>query len=143
MRHEGACHCGSVVVWFDSDRPVDETQARACTCSFCARHGAHVVSDPAGWMEVRSAPGTLNHYRFASGAVDFLLCNECGVYVAATIQDGEATLGIVNAVGAGLDAFKATPAAAMDYSAESPEQKLVRRRGKWTPAAVVEAIPNA
>ena len=143
MKHEGACHCGAVAVWFDTDQAAEETPARACTCSFCARHGAHVVSDPAGWMEVRSAPGALNRYRFASGTVEFLLCSECGVYVGATIQDGEHTLGIINVVGAGLDGFEGATATAMDYSDETAEQKLERRRAKWTPAAVVEAMPNA
>ncbi|CAN7143791.1 MULTISPECIES: hypothetical protein [Caulobacter] len=31
----------------------------------------------------------------------------------------------------------------MDYHDETDEQRLARRKAKWTPTVLVEAVPNA
>ena len=64
----------------------DQWPVRACQCRFCRSHGAHTTSDPGGSIAFQIAdPGKLNRYRFGSRSADFLICRECGVYVAAVM----------------------------------------------------------
>ena len=44
----GTCHCGAIRGTLAATKPAAELQVRACQCSFCTRHGAMTVSDPAG-----------------------------------------------------------------------------------------------
>ena len=83
MTYEGACHCGSVVVWFETKQAPEALQVRADGCGFCRRHGAKSVTDPEGWLEFRAAPGSLRRYQFGHRTADFLICAECGVYIGA------------------------------------------------------------
>ena len=53
----GSCHCGA-------SRPAAELQARACQCSFCTRHGAMTVSDPAGRAVFDIERTALARYQF-------------------------------------------------------------------------------
>ncbi len=143
MTYEGACHCGSVVVWFETSRPADELQVRADGCGFCRRHGAKSVTDPEGWLEFRAAPGSLHRYRFAHRSADFLVCEECGVYLGAVTDIEGRTLGVLNVVGADIQAFAGRDADPVDYESETLEARNARRKERWTPCAVVEANPDA
>lgn len=143
MTYEGACHCGSVVVWFETDQNGDAIEVRACQCSFCRRHAAKSVSDPKGWLEVRAAPGALRRYQFATRSADYLLCGECGCYLGAVATIDGRLLGLMNVVGGAIAHLADRAAVARDYSGDTPETRRARRLERWTPAAVVEAAPNA
>lgn len=143
MTYEGRCHCGSVNVWFETDKAPDEVQVRACQCGHCRRHGTKTVSDPEGRMEVQAAPGALRLYRFGPRTADFLQCIECGCYMGAvTVIDGR-TLGVLNAAGALMEPFASREGAPVSYDGEDAETKAARRMKGWTPAVVVEAMVNA
>lgn len=74
----------------------------------------------------------LNRYRFGSRSADFLVCRECGTYVAAVIDSPRgrfATLN-VNTLAPPIDLPAAT---AISYEGESASQKQARREQKWTP----------
>jgi hypothetical protein len=143
VTYEGACHCGSVVVWFETSQAPDALQVRADGCGFCRRHGAKSVTDPEGWLEFRAAPGALHRYRFAHRSADFLVCAECGVYVGAVTDIEGHTLGVLNVVGADIRAFAEREADRVDYEGETLEARNTRRKERWTPCAVVEANPDA
>ena len=89
---EGSCHCGSVTMRYDSDRPV---VLRACQCTFCRKHGSTNASDPDGRLAI-SADASLTRYRFGLGITDFLICSTCGVYVAAIMQSEKGLIGTAN-----------------------------------------------
>jgi hypothetical protein len=79
-------------------------------------------------------PAKLRCYRFGTRSSDFLICGDCGVYVAALLTSSKgqfATLNI-NAIRGPLDVPEAGPAS---YERESVEQRQVRREGRWTPVA--------
>lgn len=143
MTYEGACHCGSVVVWFETAKAAADIQVRADGCGFCRRHGAKSVTDPQGWLEFRAAPGSLRRYQFAHRAADFLLCGECGVYMGAVTTAEGRTVGVLNVVGADIRVFADRDADFVDYEGESAAERSARRLQRWTPAAVVEASPDA
>ncbi len=143
MTYEGACHCGSVVVWFETAKAADDLQVRHDGCGFCRRHGTRSVTDPEGWLEFRAAPGTLRRYQFAHRSADFLICDECGVFVGAVTTIGDRTLGVLNVAGTDIEPFASREPDRIDYEGETLEQRNARRLERWTPCAVVEANPDA
>ncbi len=137
MNLEGRCHCGAVSAAFETDLDPDVIQVRACQCSFCRRHGARTVSDPAGRLTLRYADGAVDRYTFASGSADFLICRGCGVYVATTLRDGDGDLGVLNIAGADIEVLTHRAADLMHYEDETAQQKQARRRARWTPMHII------
>lgn len=138
----GHCHCGAIRVSLEPGRPVAELAYRACQCGFCRRHGAATTSDPASLLHIEAAPGAVNHYRFGRRAVDVLLCDECGVYVASSIEAAGGRLATLNVAGVALPGFEARTPEPADYDHESDAARLARRRARWTPTVLVEAQPS-
>ncbi|HEY0646682.1 aldehyde-activating protein [Phenylobacterium sp.] len=139
----GHCHCGAIRVELAPGRPVAELPVRACQCGFCRRHGARTTSDPMSRLNIEAAPGSLNRYRFGRRAVDALLCEECGVYVASMLEADGALLATLNVAGVDLDGFEDRTAEPVTYDDESDEERLARRKARWTPAVLVETLPSA
>ena len=127
----GACHCGQVEVAFETASPVADLPLRACGCSFCRRHGTKAVADPNGRLTISAPPNGLNRYRFGLRTADYLICRNCGVYVAAVTTDGDKprAIVIVNALDE-RDRFSREPIP-VRYDAETREQRLARRRSAW------------
>ena len=85
---EGGCHCGNLTYTFEASKPFEELGLRICTCNFCRKHGQRSASDPNGKIKVSiKDSGKLKRYRFGLNTTDFLICNECGVYIGATLED--------------------------------------------------------
>ena len=139
----GHCHCGAIRVILEPGRPVGELAYRACQCGFCRRHGAATTSDPQSFLHIEAAPGAVNHYRFGRRAVDVLLCEECGVYVASSIEleDGS-RLATLNVAGVQLGGFDGRTPDPSVYDDETDEERLARRKARWTPTTLVEAQPS-
>src|SRR5205085_425432 len=89
----GGCHCGAIEVVYRTNLPVAEWAPRACQCSFCRKHGARNVSDPAGQLEIR---GAVARYRFALRTADFLFCPNCACYLGCAIEHEGRWFGSVN-----------------------------------------------
>jgi hypothetical protein len=139
----GHCHCGAVRVTLEPGVPVGELPYRACQCGFCRRHGAATTSHPASFLHIEAAPGSLNRYRFGRRMTDALLCAECGVYVASTIEVEDRRLATLNVTGVALGGFDGrTPEIAI-YDDETDEARLARRKARWTPTVLVETQPSA
>ena len=132
---EGRCHCGAIGFTFRTSQPPGQWAVRACQCTFCRGHGARTVSDPKGSVTFQLTEASrLSRYRFGARSADFLVCRECGVYVAALLTSGNrqfATLSI-NTIRVPLDVPQAEP---VSYDGESAEQRLSRREERWTPLA--------
>lgn len=143
MSFLGACHCGALRAAFDTALPADQIQVRACQCSFCRRHGARTVSDPEGRLHLTFAPQAAERYRFGSGVTDFLICRECGVYLAAVMEVEGELFGVLNVAGAGIEAFADRAPDPVVYDDEAPAERAQRRLGRWMPATLVEASPSA
>jgi hypothetical protein len=80
---------------------------------------------------------------FSQAVAELLLCEECGSYVAATLDDDEGLLAGVNVRGADLPGFEGRTPEPMVYDTESAEGRMARRKARWMPAVLVEAQPNA
>lgn len=140
----GHCHCGAIRVEFEPGGAVENLALRACQCGFCRRHGARTTSDPHGRLHIEAAPGVLNRYRFGARAAEALLCEECGVYVASVLQsDDGRLLATLNVAGVDLQGFGGRSVEPVSYEHETPDERLARRKARWTPAVLVEALPSA
>ena len=138
MLIRGRCHCGYIALEFETALPPAGLPLRADQCSFCRRHGARTTSDPNGHVRIGvHAPDRLIRYRFGLKITDFFVCGRCGIYVAAVMTDGDATLATLN-----VKAFEAPDAFAraaepVTYDGETEAERRARRRAHWTPAVVV------
>jgi hypothetical protein len=139
----GHCHCGAIRVVMDTPHAPDALPLRACQCSFCRRRCAETTSDPEGHLHIEAAPGCVNRYRFGLKSSDFLICEECGTYVAALVESEAGLVGVLNVRGVGLPGFEGREPQPMNYDDETVAERLARRKARWTPAVLVEAQPNA
>jgi hypothetical protein len=132
---EGRCHCGAVGFILRTSQEPAQWTVRACQCSFCRGHGARTTADPNDSVTFQITDASkLKRYRFGTRTTDFLVCGECGVYVAALLTSSRgqfATLNI-NTIRVPLNAPEPEP---VSYDGESIEQRQARREQRWTPVA--------
>lgn len=133
LAYRGGCHCGALLVTFETTQAPESMQRRACQCSFCRAHGALTASDPDGALRFDAEAGALVRYRFGLKTADFLICARCGVYVGAVHGADDDMWGIVN-VSALHDrhAFTA-PIIDISYDNETVTSRGDRRKKRWTP----------
>ena len=139
----GHCHCGAIRVELTTALTAGELPLRACQCGFCRRHGGLTTADPKGRLHIEAAPGSANRYRFGLGVTDFLICAECGVYVAAMMEGEGGLTAVLNVRGVDLPGFEGRTADPMIYDDETPDDRVARRAGRWMPAVFVETSPSA
>ncbi len=139
----GHCHCGAIRLELRTQRPAAELPLRACQCGFCRRHGGLTTADPEGQLQIEASPGAISHYRFGLGITDFLLCAECGAYVAAVMETENGLSAVVNVRGVDLPGFEGRSPDPMIYDDETPAERVARRAGRWMPAVFIETSPSA
>ena len=133
---KGGCHCGNISVLFTTGIAPEDTVPRACQCDFCRKHNTSAVSDPAGKLAISVRDETLlSRYQFGLKAADFLICRECGVYVAAFMPDPDDAHGFATLMSVTLDERARFPQAQPTvYEGEDETGRRQRRRERWTPA---------
>lgn len=134
--HTGQCHCGGITVRLQFTRPAEEMQVRSCQCGFCTRQGALTVSDPLGRAVFAIKAGSLTPYRFGTRTATSLVCSRCGVYAGVTLTDGDAAWSVANARGLAIDEFKGRTGIQMHYEEETADERIARRKQKWTPTEI-------
>lgn len=134
MIYRGACHCGVVSAEYETDQPV---RLRADGCSFCSSRGVKSASDPEGRLQL-NANKRLNRYRFGHKTADFLICSDCGTYVATYMEGPRGPIGVANIVGLQISELKNLPVTLTSLEGESVEERLKRRVSRWTPMTLAE-----
>ena len=95
---QGSCHCGGLSVEFSTAQDLGSIVPRSCDCSFCQKHGAAYVSDPAGRLLIsETTSGSLREYRQGTNTARFFVCDGCGVLVAVVFDHASRIFGAVNA----------------------------------------------
>lgn len=136
----GGCHCGTLRVELALSRPPETYHPRACDCDFCSKHAAAWISDREG--RVRICSENKAHavtYRQGSGQAELLLCDNCGVLVAALYRRGERLYAAVNAraLGAGAGFGSEQPVSPQTLSGA---QKAERWQDLWFCSVTIEDI---
>ena len=143
MLIRGACHCRNLSFALTWDPDPQEIPARACSCTFCTKHGGLWTSKPDAALDVLVKDPTLvSRYGFGTETAEFLVCARCGVVVLVTSRiDGQLYAVVsVNAFD-GVDPALIRRAAA-SFDGEERESRLARRQRHWI-AIVTFAGRNA
>lgn len=124
---KGHCHCGNIHFEFETNIPVDKLIIRNCQCRFCRLHGAATARDPEGRVVLRVDDlESVKLYRFETESTDFVLCDNCGVYVAAVVTDEGMKFATLNMNLTSLDISNAEPITHGDEPANSRVEKRVK-----------------
>jgi hypothetical protein len=134
MIYHGACHCGAVRAEYETNQPV---RLRQDGCGFCSSRGVKSASDPEGRLAL-TATKRLTRYRFGHKTADFLICPECGTYVATYMESPRGPIGVINVVGLNINDLKQLPVTLTSLEGESNEERIARRVSRWTPMSLSE-----
>jgi hypothetical protein len=128
----GSCHCANVKFALTWEPDPTEIPARACTCSFCTKHGGVWTSNPRGALLVTVRDPTLvSRYEFGTRTAVFHVCARCGVVPVVTCTLDDRLYGVVN-----VNAFENVDATllrrgAAEFGNESVDARLARRKRNW------------
>jgi hypothetical protein len=131
----GACHCGNITFELLWQPEPAEIPARACTCSFCTKHGGVWTSCPTGSLSVTiTDPLRVSQYVFGTKTARFHICTKCGVAPVVTSDIDGKTYAVVS-----VNAFKGVDRALLKHAsatfeAEDENSRLARRKRNWIPS---------
>jgi len=139
----GACHCRNIRFTLSWDPDPVEIPARACTCTFCVKHGGVWTSNPRGTLDVElENPRLVSKYAFGTHTAEFHVCARCGVvpFVTSRIDGNDYAVVSVNAF---EDvAPERLRRAAAEFGAETESDRLARRKRNWIATVRVHAPPR-
>jgi hypothetical protein len=128
----GRCHCGNISFQLRWLPEPTEIPARACTCSFCTKHGGVWTACPTGELIVSVENEALrNRYTFGTGTADFHVCARCGAVPVVTSEIEGTIYAVVN-----VNTFEGVDSsllkkASVTFDAEDERSRLARRRRNW------------
>lgn len=136
---EGRCHCGNIGFSFELPHSGSKIAVRACSCTFCRKHGGVYTSHPKGSLSIQIAdPTQATRYRFGTETAEFHICRHCGAVPVVTSEIAGKLYAVVN-----VNCFENMKPgdferAATDFDGESTDLRLTRRQRNWI--AQVEII---
>lgn len=137
--YKGSCHCSAIQVELESGRAPNEQIVGACQCSFCRKHNARAFSDPKAKARlIARQPEHVHEYTFGLKTARAIVCSRCGVYVAMVLADGDETLSVINIDTLDDRAEFTGEAQSRDYSTETVEDRIARRKSNWTPTELID-----
>lgn len=141
MQIAGSCHCRNITFTLDWTPDPSEIAARACTCSFCVKHGGLWTSCPTGSLEVRVADGSrVNAYAFGTATARFHVCSVCGVVPFVTSRIDGVLYAVVS-----VNAFDGVDPALLrrspvSFDGEGTDDRLARRQRNWIPRVALHGF---
>jgi hypothetical protein len=132
MLINGSCHCGNISFVLRWEPEPAEIPARACTCSFCAKHGGVWTSCPTGTLEITVRDPLLeSRYAFGTKTAQFHICTGCGVVPVVTSRIDDRLYGVVSVNAFDHVAPSLLRHASATFDRESEEGRLARRKRNW------------
>jgi hypothetical protein len=132
MRISGSCHCGNIAFALEWTPEPTEIPARACTCTFCTRHGGVWTSCAGGSLRIRVRDrARVSDYAFGTGTAAFHVCSTCGVVPVVTSRIDGRLYAVVN-----VNTFDDVDASLLSRASSSLEgetetDRLARRARNW------------
>ena len=132
MLIRGSCHCGNISFALTWEPDPTEIPARACTCSFCTKHGGVWTSNPSASLQVRvKDSASVSKYAFGTRTAVFHICTCCGVVPVVTSQIEGRLYAVVS-----VNAFEnVEPSllkqAPVSFAEETEASRLARRKRGW------------
>jgi hypothetical protein len=132
MLIRGSCHCRNIAFELAWEPDPTEIPARACTCSFCAKHGGVWTSCPTGSLKVTvEDPAAVSRYGFGTRTALFHVCSKCGIVPVVTSRISGRLYAVVS-----VNAFENVErsllrTAPATFEGESEADRLARRKRNW------------
>ena len=132
MLIHGSCHCRNIAFVLDWKSQPVEIPARACTCSFCVKHGGVWTSCPGGSLHVTVRDASrVAEYAFETQTAQFQICTVCGAVPLVTSRIDGRLYAVVN-----VNAFDDVDAALLNrlpltVGDEDEATRLARRARNW------------
>jgi len=132
MLLKGSCHCGNISFELDWRPDPADIPARACTCSFCRKHGGVWTACHDGALVVRVRdPDDVSRYTFETRTADFHVCKCCGAVPVVTSRVDGRDYAVVN-----VNAFDNVDSSLLRYApvsfdGEDEANRLARRAKNW------------
>jgi hypothetical protein len=132
MLIRGKCHCGNISFALTWEPEPETIPARACTCSFCTKHGGVWTSNPKGALEIRvKEPALVSNYAFGTRTAEFHICTRCGVVPVVTSRIDGRVYAVVS-----VNAFEGVDPAMLSrapasFDSEGEDSRLARRKRTW------------
>jgi hypothetical protein len=128
----GRCHCGNIAFSLVWEPDPAEIHTRACSCSFCTKHGGVWTSNPSGSLKVLIEDASrVSQYAFGTRTAQFHVCARCGVVPVVTSRIDDRLYAVVSTNAfEGVDpSFLRRAPASFDGEGEGP--RLARRKRSW------------
>lgn len=132
MLISGRCHCANISFVLAWEPEPSEIPARACTCSFCTKHGGVWTSCPTGALKVTvKDPSLVSKYTFGTETAQFHICSRCGVVPLVTSKIDGRIYAVVS-----VNSFEAVEPsllrrASATFDGEGEQARLARRQRNW------------
>jgi hypothetical protein len=132
MLIRGSCHCRNISFTLEWEPDPTEIPARACTCSFCMKHGGVWTSNPSASLQVQVRQAScVSKYAFSTRTAVFHICSRCGVAPVVTSEIEGRLYAVVS-----VNAFEnVEPSwlkpAPVSFEGETEESRLARRKRGW------------
>jgi len=132
MLISGRCHCGNISFALTWVPEPSEIPARACTCSFCTKHGGVWTACPTGSLRVTvTDPSLVTRYTFGTKTAEFHICSRCGIVPVVTSRIDGRLYAVVS-----VNAFEGVAPSLLrrvstTFDGENDEARLARRKSNW------------
>jgi hypothetical protein len=132
MLIQGKCHCGNIAFSLAWEPDPVEIAARACSCSFCIKHGGLWTSKPDGALELTvEQPSLVTKYTFGTKTAQFHICTRCGAVPVVTSRIEERLYAVVS-----VNAFEGIEPSLLrripaSFDDEDEKTRLARRQRNW------------
>ncbi|HTJ05010.1 MAG TPA: hypothetical protein VL624_06665 [Caldimonas sp.] len=132
MLIHGSCHCGNISFALDWQPEPAEIPARACSCSFCTKHGGVWTSCPTGSLSVHLKDSNrVAVYVFGTRTAQFHVCRNCGIVPVVTSTIDGTVYAVVS-----VNAFDNVQPellrhGAVSFDGEGTGDRLARRQRNW------------
>ena len=132
MLINGTCHCGNIAFTLDWKPEPSEIPARACSCTFCTKHGNVWTSCPAGSLKVTvKTRADVSRYAFGTKTAEFHVCSSCGVVPVATSRIDGRLYAVVNVNTFEQAALWLLKRSTTTVDGEEESARLARRARNW------------
>src|SRR5467141_3720905 len=127
MLVHGKCHCGNISFSLAWEPDPAEIPARACSCTFCVKHGGVWTSNPKVKLAVAVRDAALvSKYAFGTRTATFHICSRCGAVPLVTSEIANHIYAVVN-----VNAFENVDQswlrrAPVSFEGEDVESRLAR-----------------
>jgi hypothetical protein len=132
MLIDGKCHCGNIAFVLDWPGVHSDVVARACSCTFCVKHGGVWTSNPKATLSITvQRTDAVSKYVFGTETATFHVCIRCGAVPIVTSEISNRLYAVVN-----VNTFENFDLAqlrrqAANFDGEEQQSRLMRRQTNW------------